>query len=89
LFQLAADYHFHYVKSWLKIFRKHTLNDSWSTQPGPLGSDVSKLTDQRVEKLKQPLKRPQQIPPAPPEPQQHKQPPPLMRQKGGFLKKEK
>ena len=48
LFQLAADYHFQYVKSWLLKFKKHQLRDGWSIQPGPLGKDISNLTDARV-----------------------------------------
>lgn len=51
LFQLAADYHFQYVKSWLLINRNHELNDSWSEQPGPLGGGIQDLTNNRVEAL--------------------------------------
>lgn len=54
LFQLAADYHFQYVKSWLSIVRNHNLSDSWSVQPGPLGSEIKELTDKRVKLLTAP-----------------------------------
>jgi hypothetical protein len=48
LFQLAADYHFQFVKSWLSKYQGNQLEDDWSTQPGPLGEHIAVLTDQRV-----------------------------------------
>lgn len=52
LFQLAADYHFQYVKAWLRIFQSHDLGDSWSKQPGPLGGGIEDLVNRRVKALK-------------------------------------
>ena len=48
LFQLAADYHFQYVKAWLRKFRSYDLTDRWSKQPGPLGAGIEDLVNRRV-----------------------------------------
>ncbi|MEG3921277.1 hypothetical protein QUA07_19515 [Microcoleus sp. T3_A4] len=43
LFQIAADYHFHFVKNYLERHRIYLFTGSWSQQTSALSSDVSNL----------------------------------------------
>lgn len=46
LFQIAADYHFHFVKNYLERHGIYTFTSSWSEQTGALSEDVSELFDE-------------------------------------------
>jgi len=58
LFQLAADYHFQYVKEWLleygrvgtstKLVNNRPSFGKWGDKPGPLGGGVTHLAARRV-----------------------------------------
>lgn len=43
LFQIAADYHFHFVKHWLKQHGIMTFSGSWSQQTSALASTITDL----------------------------------------------
>ncbi len=43
LFQIAADYHFHFVKHYLEQNKIYTFTGSWSKQTSVLSPDVKKL----------------------------------------------
>ncbi|MEH2105918.1 hypothetical protein [Nostoc sp.] len=46
LFQIAADYQFHFVKNWTKthnIGPSNLFDDSWSRQLGPISEKVSEI----------------------------------------------
>ncbi|MBD3560138.1 hypothetical protein H6S82_14925 [Planktothrix sp. FACHB-1355] len=46
LFQIAADYQFHFVKNWTKTHKIGTsdlFEDSWSIQLGPLSDRISEI----------------------------------------------
>ena len=45
MFQVAADYHFHFVQSWLKKHGIMTFSGTWSREMGPLGVTISDLFD--------------------------------------------
>ncbi|MEA5498282.1 DUF6765 family protein [Limnoraphis robusta Tam1] len=43
LFQIAADYQFHFVKNWIKTYKigpNDLFEDSWSRQLGPLSNEI-------------------------------------------------
>lgn len=46
LFQIAADYHFHFVRHWLKKNNIMEFTGSWSQQIGPLSPMISDLFQQ-------------------------------------------
>ena len=46
LFQIVADYQFHFVKNWLKTYKigpDDLFEDSWSKQLGPLSDRISEI----------------------------------------------
>lgn len=43
LFQIAADYHFHFVKNYLSSKKGYTFTNSWSQQTSALAPEVSTL----------------------------------------------
>jgi hypothetical protein len=43
LFQIAADYHFHFVRHWLKDKGIRNFTGSWSSQMGPVAPTISDL----------------------------------------------
>ncbi len=46
LFQIAADYQFHFVKNWTKTYNigaNDLFEDSWSRQLGPLSNQISEI----------------------------------------------
>lgn len=47
LFQIAVDYHFHFVKNYLEEHEIHTFKGGWADREGPLSSNVSYLFSAR------------------------------------------
>jgi hypothetical protein len=45
LFQVAADYHFHFVRNWLKTREIYTFTGTWSALQGPLATTITDLFD--------------------------------------------
>jgi hypothetical protein len=43
LFQIAIDYHFHFVKNWLKKNNILEFTGTWSTEPGALSPSITEL----------------------------------------------
>lgn len=43
LFQVAADYHFHFVKHYLERHRIYTFSGAWSQQTSALSPDIARL----------------------------------------------
>lgn len=56
LFQIAADYHFHFVKHYLETHNIYRFRGTWSQQTSALSPDVSRLFTQDTSKSRKQLR---------------------------------